>query len=124
MMYFSSTIGRRFRSSGITGFADSPFFPSQIMGAGRPLSLNNGHAVGRLVPGLLDTPPLVETLIVWQSALRAAQVPLAVQGGGVACVGKEFGDGVFPGRQTGKPLSGERYREGSRANRIPPRHYG
>jgi len=41
-----------------------------------------------------------------QSALRVAQVPLAVQGGGIACVGKEFGDGVFPGRQTGKPCPG------------------
>jgi hypothetical protein len=45
MMYFSSTIGRTARSSGITGLDFSPFLPSQIIGVGMPLSLNSGQAV-------------------------------------------------------------------------------
>ena len=45
MMYFSSTIGRTLRSSGITGLDGSPFFRSQIIGTGTPVSLNSGHAV-------------------------------------------------------------------------------
>ena len=44
MMYFWSTIGRTVRSSGITDLDGSPFLPSQIMGTGTPLSLNNGAA--------------------------------------------------------------------------------
>src|SRR5271156_2298212 len=48
-------------------------------------------------------------------------MPLAVHCGGVASVGEEFGDGIFPRRKPRQPLSGIRDPEGSRAHRMPPR---
>jgi hypothetical protein len=40
MMYFSSTIGRTCRSSGIIGLDGWPLTPSQILGIGTPVSLS------------------------------------------------------------------------------------
>jgi hypothetical protein len=48
-------------------------------------------------------------------------MPLAEQRGGIAGVGEQFGDGVFPRRQPSLPLPGKRDHVGPRANRMPPR---
>src|SRR5450759_1528074 len=48
-----------------------------------------------------------------------AKVPLAIQSGGIACVGEKFGDGVFPRCQSSLPLTGEGNGISPRANRIP-----
>ena len=59
------------------------------------------RGIARLIHAVHDPPPLVEALIVRQPALVVSQVPLAVQRGGIAGVGEEFGEGVFPRRHPG-----------------------
>jgi hypothetical protein len=82
------------------------------------------RSVARLIPRVLDAPPLVEALIVRQPALSVAQVPLAIQRGGIAGVGEQFGGGVFPRRHPSLPLSGQRNGVRPRASRISPGHDG
>src|SRR3984957_20202179 len=43
-----------------------------------------------LVTAVRNTPPLVEALVIWKPPLDVAQMPLAVQRGGIACLGKKF----------------------------------
>ncbi len=76
--------------------------------------------ISRLIPAVRNSPPLVETLIVGKPSRRVAEVPLAVERGGVAGVGEQLGGGVLPGSEPRLPLSGKRNLVGPRANRMPP----
>jgi hypothetical protein len=70
------------RRKGITGVDGAPFFPSQIMGPGMPLSMKQWPCeITGLITAVLDSPPLIEALIVRQPTLVFEQMPLALHRG-------------------------------------------
>ena|SRR5882672_803904 len=75
----------------------------------------------RLVGGVRNSIPLIETLICRKPAFRVAQVPLAESAGGVTGVREHSGHCDFP-LHGAIVKSIDRYRAVTRANCVPPSH--
>ena len=74
----------------------------------------------RLVGGVGDAVPLVETLVGGEAAVDVAEVPLPEMPGGVALSRGDLGDRLLPLHQP-VGAAGQRDAVGARPDRVPAR---
>src|SRR5215471_7891093 len=82
------------------------------------------RAIASLVGRVLDAKPFIEALIGRQSPSNFTKMPFAVRGSGIASLGKELGDRVFPWCKTGRALAWERHARRARPHGQPAGHDG